>query len=87
MTIKLTYEYSKLDKVKTFGLTFKEHNNYQLYIRWIYYYLGVFLGKKTMKYRLYPFDIQQGKLLKEYKFCNDAQLQALLIANKIKSKL
>jgi hypothetical protein len=86
MTIKLTYLKTGVDKVPQFGITFKEDDNYKAYIRWVYFYLGIYLGRKNSTYFLYPFDLN-GRVLKEYKFCNDAERQAKLIANKIKSKL
>ncbi len=77
MKIELSYQYSELDKNHQFGLVL-EDEYYQPYFRWVYFYLGKYLSDNV---RLYPFNV--GKVLKNYKWCNDAEKQAKLIANKI----
>jgi len=86
MTIELSYRYSKLDKTHCFGLVFNATENYETYIRWVWYYLGQQLVKKPRNVRIYPFNYN-GKVLKNYKFCNDAQRQAVLLSNAIKRRL
>lgn len=83
MTIELTYRYSDLDKRHEFGLITEGDN--EICIRWIWYYLGVYLGADC-KYKLYPFsmvDAFGGKVLKSYKYSHSADQQAKLIANRI----
>jgi len=87
MEIEVSYRYSKLDNEKQFGIKIlDEREIHQVYIRWVYYYLGAFLGIKS-GIRIYPFslkdDVFKGKVLKKYKYCNDAKRQAKLIFNKI----
>lgn len=84
MTIRLTYKYSNLDKEHKFGLTFMQGEAYEAYIRWVWFYLGERLANR--KFALYPFDLNDGKILKEYQFYNDAEKQAKFIANKILKK-
>lgn len=82
MKVRLTYKYSELDKEHQFGLTFTEYSEvYEMYVRWIYFHLGRLLGND--KITIYQFD--SGKVVKEYKYCNDAERQASLVFNKIKS--
>ena len=80
MTIQLTYKYSDLDEENQFGLQFFDIEHCETYIRWVYFYLGHFMGGEYI--RLYPF--ASGKVVKNYKFCNDAKRQATLIFNAIK---
>ena len=84
MKIELSYVYSNLDKRQEFGLVTQGYN--ETYIRWIWYYLGVFLGD-NYKFKLYPFSMAstmwKGRVLKSYKYHTHAKKQALLIANKI----
>lgn len=91
MEIELTYKLSHLDNEKQFGIKIiNEREVHQVYIRWVFYYLGVYLGIKD-KFRLYPFslksDVFKGKVLYQYKYCNDAQRQAKMIVKKIIKQL
>lgn len=81
MKIELSYKYSELDNRNEYGLVL-EGENYEMYFRWVYFYIGMFLNKKVT---LYPFTLKKhkGRLLKSYKFLNDAERQARLIANRI----
>lgn len=86
MEVIVSYKYSTLDNEPQFGLEFTEDNeNLKIYIRWVYYYLGVHLG--IAKFPIYSFTIRDGKVIKRYKFCNDAKRQAKLIANIIHKTL
>jgi hypothetical protein len=84
MKIILTYEYSHLDNNHQFGLEFKDAEYCDVYIYWIWFYLGSLLSEIVNHghdIRLYPFE--SGNVIKEYKFCNNAERQAKLIANRI----
>lgn len=83
MTIELSYRYSALDKSHCFGLVFNDSDLYETYIRWVWFYLGQHLINRPDDLRLYPYNYQ-GKIIKDYKFCNDAKRQALLLGNAIK---
>jgi hypothetical protein len=86
MKIELSYKYSQLDKEPQFGLMCEAESIWdEAYIRWIYFYLGEFFGGKRP--RIYPFTINEGRILKNYKMCNDAKRQARLIFNKINKTL
>jgi len=78
MTIELSYKYSELDKCHQFGIEFKDLQGWEIYARWVFFYLGVNFGKR---HRLYPYNV--GKVIKEYKNCNDAERQAKLLYNRI----
>ena len=83
MTIQLSYKYSDLDEDHQFGLEFIGATKYdEIYIRWVYFYLGLHTTKKPS---LYPF--KNGTLYKTYKHCNDAERQAKLILNAINKQL
>jgi hypothetical protein len=90
MEIELTYRYSELDQRKEFGLIFiTDKNYYETYIRWVYYYLGVYLGER--KFPLFQFSLMnhylKGVKTKKYKYCNNAKLQAKIITNAINKYL
>lgn len=89
MKIELTYEWSELDKHHSFGIVFLESiPSNEIYIRWVYYYLGtMFKDKRPV---MYPFSLlgnKNGILIKEYKDCNNAERQAKLLFDKMKSTL
>ena len=49
MEIELTYKLSHLDNEKQFGIKIiDEREIHQIYIRWVFYYLGVYLGEKSL---------------------------------------
>lgn len=82
--IELYHEYSKTEKCHEFGLVtenlegscFMKH-----YIQWIWFYLALNLKYKEIK--LFPYPV--GKLVKSYKFFNDATQQSEMIAKRIDS--
>jgi len=80
MKIELSYKYSNLDNEPQFGLVIEGVP--ETYARWIFFYIGRNLNIKPT---IYPFNI--GKVLYSYKFCNNAERQALLIVNRIKKQL
>ena len=85
MQIRLTYSFSLLDNEHQFGIEFIDDQPYHnLYIRWVFFYLGMYLEKK--KIPIYPYSIGI-KTFKQYKNCNDAKRQAMLIVNAINKKL
>lgn len=86
MTIELSYRYSELDNAYCFGIFFNYPENYETYVRWIWYYLGQELIKVPKNFRLYPFR-SNNKVLKNYKHLNDAKRQAVILANAIKRRL
>jgi hypothetical protein len=86
MTVELSYRYSGLDKTHCFGLVFNATAGYEIYIRWVWYYLGQQLIKEPGNLRLYPYN-ENGKALKKYKYCNDAKRQAILLGNAIKKTI
>jgi len=86
MTIELSYRYSELDKIFCFGLVFNDHQNSETYIRWVWFYLGQELIKVPNNFRLYPYNYDS-KVLKNYKYLNDAKRQAIVLANAMKRKL
>jgi hypothetical protein len=59
---------------------------YEIYIRWVWYYLGQELIHEPDNLRLYPYN-ENGKALKKYKYCNDAKRQAILLGNAIKKTI
>jgi len=81
MKIELSYKHSKLDKTQQFGLVINGIN--EDYARWVFFYLGKYLGVKEPS--IFPYKI--GEILYDYKHLNDAERQGLLIANKIVKKL
>jgi hypothetical protein len=86
MKIILSYQYSTLDKCHQFGLECTETSGYETYIRWTWFHLGekmadLKINKKPYDILLFPF--KRGKILKTYVFCNSAERQAKLIANRI----
>ena len=86
MKIILSYQYSTLDKCHQFGLECTETSGYETYIRWTWFHLGekmadLKINKKPYDILLFPFKC--GKILKTYAFCNSAERQAKLIANRI----
>lgn len=86
MTIKLSYIYGDLDKTYCFGVVFNDAEGEEIYIRWLWYYLGQELMCVPDNFRLYPYNLG-GKILKNYKYCNNAKRQASLLADAIKRKL
>ena len=89
MTIKLSYHYSDLDKEECFGIEVNDFKGWETYVNWFWYQLGKELIEVDKEFTIYPYitDWNKPKILKEYKNCNDAKRQALLIANKIKKQL
>lgn len=81
--LELTYKYCALDKEKKFGLVFVDDSNFDIYTRWVFFYLGRELSKMTNEPRIYPFKIRDGRVVKKYKFLNNAQRQGKLLANRI----
>ena len=82
--IELYYEYSSIDRHHCFGIVTENLNNsafYKNYIQWIWFHIGFNL--KYENARIYPQKV--GKLLYSYKFCNDAERQGKMIADRIKS--
>lgn len=84
MTVEISYKYSDLDKEPQFGLVFKDTFHCEDYIRWVWFYLGGLLDRKG--YTIYPYHFSS-KIIKKYKYCNNAKRQAMLISNAIKRKL
>ena len=85
--IELSYRYSNLDKSHCFGIVFVSQQSYcEIYIRWVWYYLGKELISKPKDVIIYPFNYES-KVIKKYKYCNDAKRQAVLLANAIKKQL
>lgn len=82
MKIELSHIYSKIDKRHEFGLVFQDVEMMQVYIRWVYYYLGAEFGEPK-RVVLYPFAVGKNKPIRTYKFYNNAQRQAKLIINSI----
>lgn len=83
MTFELSYRYSHLDNEHQFGIVVN-NNTDEVYVRWIFFHLGAF--KKLHEITIYPFSLVKdfkGKVLREYKFCNDAERQAKMIAKRI----
>ena len=88
--VKLSYHYSTLDKTHEFGLETDDLGRTTAYINWFWFYLGnelagLGINEKPWRVSLYPF--AQGKVIAEYKFCNDARRQAIMVAGRIKKKL
>ena len=81
MKIELSYQYCDLDKQQQFGIVPESH---QVYINWIWFYMGVLL-REYPAVMLYPFRV--GKVIKKYKYANDAERQAKYIVYQIKKKL
>lgn len=86
MTIELSYRYSDLDKTFCFGLVFNDHQNSENYIRWVWFYLGQELIKAPDNFRLHPYNYDS-KVLKNYKYLNDAKRQAIVLAKAMKRKI
>lgn len=86
--IELYHEYSKIDECHYFGIVTENISNTEFiknYIQWIWYYIGYNSAKiKSKKIKLLPY--KSGKLLKKYKFCNDAEYQSIKIINRINKK-
>lgn len=88
--VKLSYQYSDLDHTHEFGLETDTLGVSNAYIKWFWFYLGkelagLGINEKPLKVSLYPF--AQGKVIAEYKFCNDARKQAIMVAGRMKKKL
>ena len=78
-SIEISFKFSELDNENKFGIVLNSSEGFKDYDRWIYFYLGeYFAGTKP---KIYPFKV--GKIVKEYKYCNDAKRQAKLIFNAI----
>lgn len=86
MKIEIYHKYSELDKEPQFGIEIiDEANQCDAYINWIWFYLGVYLGKNRPT--IYPYKPWNwNRKSKSYKNLNNAERQARLIANYIKSK-
>jgi hypothetical protein len=86
MKIEIYHQYSKLDNEHQFGIEIIDKDNYyETYINWVWFYLGVYLGKD--KLTIYPHRPLWSKKPKVYKYLDNAERQAKLIADYIKSKL
>jgi len=87
MEIELTYRFSELDKEHQFGIVILNQRDFtENYFRWMWFYMGVYLGEKRPA--IYPYSIGKetyfkGKNLKKYKYCNDANRQAKLLCRRI----
>lgn len=79
MKILLSYKYSELDKRPEWGIEIIDGENYEIYVRWIWWYLG------KANISVYPYSV--GSIVKEYKYCNDAKKQAQYIINRINKTL
>lgn len=86
MKIELTYKYSELDKKHQFGIKTTGDEYSKTYINWVWFYLGMMLPPRV-NYTIYPLNLNDGVLIKEYVFANDAQRQATFIVTRIKTKL
>jgi hypothetical protein len=86
MKINLSYKYSDLDKCHCFGVDFENTEFRDAYCHWVWYYLGVYLGK-IKSFNLYPYSQTNspmyGKVLKTYKSSKGADEVAKLIVNRI----
>jgi len=82
--IELYHEYNEVDSCHCFGIVTENLTNSAFnknYIQWIWFHIGFNL--KYENARIYPYKV--GKLLYSYKFCNDAERQGKMIADRIKS--
>ena len=87
LSIELSYRYSHLDKTHCFGIVFNNQNTMcEVYLRWVWFHLGQQLIDKPKDVTIYPFNYES-KVIKKYKYCNDAKRQAVLLANAIKKQL
>lgn len=86
MTIEVSYRFSHLDKTHCFGIVVHDAENWETYVRWVWYHMGEKMGKVPKNFRLYPYNYES-KILKTYKNCNDAERQATLLVNKIHHQL
>jgi len=85
ITIELHYQYSELDKKHNFGIVTQPDmpGAYKSYVQWIWFHVGRQLARTNKEtYVIYPYKV--GKLKKAYKYCNDAERQGTMIANRIK---
>jgi len=85
---EITYKYSDLDKEHQFGI--EQIGNMPIYNSWVWFYLvELFAGNKPriFPYKLMAHGFEKVKILKTYKFANDAKQQAKLIHGCIIRKL
>ena len=84
MNVEIYHQHSKLDSEHQFGIEIiDENNSCETYINWVWFYLGVFMGKD--KPTIYPYKPWNWtKKPKKYKYLNNAERQAKLIADHIK---
>lgn len=94
LKIELSYKWSTLDKIHEFGIVMEGDYVDSIYMNWVWYHLGVYLGENNYKkYILFQFPVNtndyagKGKVLNKYKFCGNAKRQALLLANSINRRL
>jgi hypothetical protein len=86
LQIKVSHKYSELDKAHQFGIEIQDNQSSDIYIGWVWFYLGAYLYHYTEKvdFRLFPYNV--GTVSFTYQFCNDAQRQAKMIANRVIKK-
>jgi hypothetical protein len=77
--IKLTYKYSKKDKVHEYGIESEPDDI------WLYFYLGALIGNKgkiSNNTEIFPYDVGNGILLGKYR-SRDSEINAKNIYKRI----
>jgi hypothetical protein len=83
--VNFYHRYSDLDKLHEFGVV--DGGCGSAYLMWVFFYLGVYIGREYKKVRLFPFKIYSWENpVKIYKI-NDAERCAQLITQRIKKIL